>query len=437
MSGSLLQLVTSTGSAPAQYIGPSARSTSINAYENDIHAFEYVEKQFDGTNHYRHIQITRDADTCTPSYIIINTNNPMTPEQFITNIGNSRFKMEIGGQQIFENRVSLYIDLGLFRQLDPVTFSVGIPYSQYNDDIYLIALQYMEVRCFLDLDTHDFIDECSIILEYKYLSHNNRLHMASNGHEHYLQLFQSSYTELTQPTNIITQNLPFDLISKGLLISTDINNISSIQLKLNGTNRWNYNSTMLKLYSQQIGPGIFYIPFSSKIGLFDKAIHAYRSGLNFTRIDYPQLTINFIQPVTKLGVHSLFFNILRTMSGMTGLAFSACGNIITFTTNMPMIYNINPTVKPSNYVWKRINKILLGIKNTDCPITYNPINKGAEYCTCDTCKYNFSKAAFIDSCEYYKNYKCPMCKSPWTDWTIYINVDPTLSKLDNDENIQK
>lgn len=429
MSGSLLQMVSNTAD---QYIRPNANTTSTYSQDNEIHAFEYVQTQFDGANETRYIEIERLSDTVMPSYIIINTNIPMNLEQFITSIGNSKFNMEIGGARIFENRISLYIGLGLIRQLDSVTFSIGIPYSQYNDDLYLIALQYHRVKCYLKLDRFDFISDCSLVLEYKYLSTNTRRDIAQNSHEKYLQLFQSSYTELTQPTNSITQNLPFDLISKGLLIETDINNVSSIRLKLNGINRWDYNSTMLKLYSRQISPGIFYIPFNSKIDLFNKDITTYRSGLNFSRIDQAEFTINFSQPVTKLGVHSLYFNILRIMSGMAGLAFSAHASIEISTSNMP---HAQPTLWPfssnpittSTIVWNRVNKILLGLKNTDCPITYNPINTGDEYCVCSTCKYNFSKTAFIDTCVYSNKYKCPICRSQWTDWTIYTNIDAPVS----------
>jgi hypothetical protein len=56
-------------------------------------------------------------------------------------------------------------------------------------------------------------------------------------------------------------------------------------------------------------------------------------------------------------------------------------------------------------------------RNTECPISFDPINKGDKYYQCVKCKYNFLAEAF----KFANNNKCPMCKCEWTSKLVYVN----------------
>lgn len=68
-------------------------------------------------------------------------------------------------------------------------------------------------------------------------------------------------------------------------------------------------------------------------------------------------------------------------------------------------------------------------KNTECPITYDTIEQNQEYLCCDECRYNFTVDAVL---KYWKSNsnirKCPMCRSKWTDYCKYINIDIDLKE---------
>jgi len=97
-----------------------------------------------------------------------------------------------------------------------------------------------------------------------------------------------------------------------------------------------------------------------------------------------------------------------------------------------------PSNKPSYepIINKEQNKILdeTKTKNIECPITYDIIQYGDEYSTCDGCKYNFKYEAIaqhLEVCSEKANYDCPMCRNEWTNKYKYVN------KLSKEEEIQK
>jgi hypothetical protein len=58
-------------------------------------------------------------------------------------------------------------------------------------------------------------------------------------------------------------------------------------------------------------------------------------------------------------------------------------------------------------------------KNTECPISFEPIKTNDTYCKCSECKYNFSKESIQIALNTKPN--CPMCRAEWTDKTAYVN----------------
>ena len=74
----------------------------------------------------------------------------------------------------------------------------------------------------------------------------------------------------------------------------------------------------------------------------------------------------------------------------------------------------------NNVKWKYVNKIINLTKNNECPISFIKFESGCKYCVCTTCKYNIN-ADILEKCFAEGNECCPMCRSEWTDFTIYIN----------------
>jgi hypothetical protein len=401
---------------------------------NDQYACDYIQLFF--ANNIS-LQVQRHGDACNFKNLIFKTQTDMTSAEFLNNLGSSTFNLEIGNVTHLENRIELYAKLNPIKQIDSNTFIIEIPWNKFNDDLYLISLGFHTVRCYIQLDNPNFISESSLLVEYKYLDSPRRTSLALTSHESPVQSFQSQYVNLNHPTNQIVSRLEFDLLSKGIIIDTDINNINNIKLTFNGSERWNYNKVMLRLLSKNIGSNLYYIPFDSNVDIFDKNVNSFRSGTNFSRIDTVIMTINFDNPVQTIGFHSLYLNFLKYQNGIGTMKYSN-GNFISLQTEDYNNITINnPIMSPlgNNIVWKYLDKLLDTTRNTLCPITYNEIKLNDKYCVCTECKYNFEGTIFKEYIEEISNKRCSMCRSKWTNWTIYTNKDTNVdTNTDTDTN---
>lgn len=62
-------------------------------------------------------------------------------------------------------------------------------------------------------------------------------------------------------------------------------------------------------------------------------------------------------------------------------------------------------------------------KNSECPITFEPIKYGDTYLTCSKCKYNFGEKDIMTHLNTSYNNVCPMCRSTWDDYSVYVNKE--------------
>ena len=68
------------------------------------------------------------------------------------------------------------------------------------------------------------------------------------------------------------------------------------------------------------------------------------------------------------------------------------------------------------------NKLINLDKNSECPINLAPFNDNDKYCVCSSCQCNFGYDAFkvwiVDA----PNKSCPVCRSEWTNFIVYVNA---------------
>jgi hypothetical protein len=69
--------------------------------------------------------------------------------------------------------------------------------------------------------------------------------------------------------------------------------------------------------------------------------------------------------------------------------------------------------------WLRVYEPI-GPEPVTCPILYEDIASGAEYCRCATCKHCFNAEA-LERATKTGGLDCPMCRSRWKSYTVYVN----------------
>ena len=66
-----------------------------------------------------------------------------------------------------------------------------------------------------------------------------------------------------------------------------------------------------------------------------------------------------------------------------------------------------------------IEKVINLNKNSECPVSYIKFEDNCLYYTCNVCEYNIDADTLK---QWIKNNKtCPMCRSEWNNYTIFIN----------------
>ena len=127
------------------------------------------------------------------------------------------------------------------------------------------------------------------------------------------------------------------------------------------------------------------------------------------------------------------------MDGMGGMAYTydLCNNTINLRDNVlesprrPQTIE-RPrrpqTVGTSITYGEPVNKPILIIDASNCPILCEPIAVGDKYMSCHQCNNNFSEQALKQWLESRRpnNRTCPLCRVQWSNFEIYINsaLDP-------------
>ncbi len=365
------------------------------------------------------------GDTCNFKYLIFKTQNNMSINEFINNLGNSTFDLTFDNLFIFSNHLILYTKLNPIKQINSNTFCIEIPWEKFNNEIVL--LYYHKIKCLIKLDNPNIISEISLLIENKYFNNQQKEKMIKSKNIKPIQLFQSHHVSLNQSTYKVKSKLDFILFSRGIIIDTDINNINSFQLTCNGLNLINYDKVMLLLLSKNIGSNLYYIPFDCSIDFFNKDVESFNSGINFSNYDIITI-IEFDTPIQNFSLYSLYLNYLIYENGKNSLVYlNPYNNYQTQNDG----FHFSNTVNQNNnkIIWKFMNKILDNCRNTICPITYNEINVNDTYCVCNKCKYNLSETFFKEYIEKYDNKRCPICKTIWDNWTIYTNKEPDNNNI--------
>lgn len=97
-------------------------------------------------------------------------------------------------------------------------------------------------------------------------------------------------------------------------------------------------------------------------------------------------------------------------SRVTSFTIMTNSNVSSFTMTPSKLKPTITNIKPINID-----------KNTECPISYEEIKYGDKYFICTNCKYNFIEQAILTHLT--RNKLCPMCRSTWSDYCVYINKE--------------
>jgi len=326
------------------------------------------------------------------------------------------FTIKVGGQNI------LNLDYNFFK-LITASEKIGnmwllkMDLSPFLMPIPFISLQFSVVAIELMMDEGAY-DDIHLLVEHIYLDTNERMPLAMEPHNYPCQHIQGKTIEFAHSRRSeVFCELDFGLVSKGYFIVGDIDNLEQVILRLNYGIRFDYNRIMLHLLGKRLNSTTLYIPLNNAMNWNDIRYESYVGGINHSRIDKAEICVRFNRDVGNIGVYTINSNTLMVFSGMMGIKYvPEFGSIVLKDT-----FEVIPqTIRSPQIVWAKKMKPIHADKKF-CPIEYDEIRDGMEYCECDRCHNCFTASGLM---EYFKTaimHKCPLCRGTWTSWTVYTN----------------
>ena len=407
-------------------------------------AHEYLTFESGVTNP---ILITRNADIIIPEYLELEFSDP---DRFnISDVKKLILNMVIGGQTMQQFPLSLLINLNEPIICDEKMY-INLCFDMLFGDLKLIGLQYHDVRFkFVQNESLNCISSYGIVSKLTYLDSQEWRDISQRACEDIIQQisFINVKTDINDPSQTSDiyelRRLPFCHISKGFFIECEnVDNLNNIHLKFNNEDRFDLDRFLIRTKCKKINQNLLYFPFNYGKEYTERTITSYEGGANFSRLDIVNMTLIFDTAINNVKIYSLQSNIYRQANGMGGLAFSSdlCYDTIDLRNNVserprgPVYISsvdnngrnpIPQTVGTSITYSEPINKPILEIDASNCPISSEPIVIGDKYMCCHQCKNNFSETAIKQWLEGRRPVQrtCPLCRVQWSNFEIYVNVD--------------
>ena len=289
--------------------------------------------------------------------------------------------------------------------------------SPFLMPIPFISLQFHEVVIELIMDEGAY-DDIHLLVEHIFLDTNERMPLAMEPRNYPCQYIQGKTIEFDHSRRSeVFCELDFGLVSKGYFIVGDIDNLEQVILRLNYGIRFDYNRIMLHLLGKRLNSTTLYIPLNSAMNWNDIRYESYVGGINHSRIDKIEMCVRFNRDVGNIGVYTINSNTRMVISGMMGIKYVPEFGSIRLQDRFEVI---DTTIHSPQIVWAKKMKPIHADKKF-CPIEYDEIRDGMEYCECDRCNNCFTASGLMECFKTTIMHKCPLCRGTWTSWTVYTN----------------
>jgi hypothetical protein len=401
------------------------------------------------------LTMERVCDVNCPEYLEIELNPNIDRNNFKNICHKVCFEMEIGGSRI------LYIPLRFMMHLKDYEicdnkFYISIPFQMFCDNIKLINLQFQDVK-FKLTNTENNFALCKLISKGIYYDLQNRREIAHGNHDNIVQQLASTEITYSNERNEFMYRIPFTSIHKGFFIeSENVDEINEIKLKLNQHIRTNYNRFLVRTKCVKINQHLLYFPLNYDKSYTDRTIEGFEGSLNLSRIDSSKLYIKLDNPQSKICIYGLGSNMLKYTNNMCGLSHYSytdhnyeeyneesneeSNEDVNYTYRLaayrsrPILPPIQTQLAPiqtqsASVIINQSNAIVYKpITNNDkltCSITQEDILVNARYMSCSQCSNNFDESSIKTWFRQRHHKNCPMCRSNWCDFNVYINgVEP-------------
>lgn len=418
--------------ALTQLVAYGEQNTHIGQGTNKAYAYH----TYKSNNITEKIIISRNADIVLPEYLELTLTNPdLSIGEIKRLIFDLNLKFYVGTLEITNFPLNLFANLNEPMVVDSKLY-INLCFNMLFEDIKLLGLNYNEVSFKLNaiqgpslLDLTEYFSDWGIVSKVTFLDTGERRQLASLQ-ELRIPIQEINYFDMAVNRNnpSLTSDtfyfrIPSYGLSKGFFIEADnINHISNIKIIVeNDRLRFDLNKFLILTKCKKISDTILYFPFNDVKLFSDRTPQSYEAGMNLSRFNHVHMEIKFDIPKTKLKIYEVIFNVYKQQSGIGGLIF--CRDNYSYLRELSDYDNkrkINALVDIKYN--KPIFKLIIDANKRFCPISFDEIPLKEQYMSCTECKNNFNAKLLQNWMSKNSNTrKCPMCKTEWTNFNVYIN----------------
>jgi hypothetical protein len=403
----------------------NSQSSRNNLIYNNQRQFEHMQNN----NCFKLIINHNECDTLIPKYLVFNLNSDTNINNFINSIENSKFKMIINNVDLINHYLSLYTKLYPVDNVISNSFVVKIPFESLFDKLNIFECMFHNIEFQIEnLNNENFASInliCTNTFEFERRLDNTTL---------YRQNFIYQDIDNNNDDRLLNSiSLNFDFIIRGYFLECNVQKLSNLSISFNRSTLFNYNKTMINLFTKKINDKLLYIPLNNNFNYEDYNIDNFLGAINHSRFDRVTMDLEWETPPGNL---RLWANTACLIRYNNGLFNYSCGNFINhqlINSNnavINMIQNnlslgwpetIQNNTQSNNTEWPEIIRIIDTSRNLTCPISFEEFTTGCRYCFCNTCNNNFMASPLRIYFNNRHSNNCPICRTPWTNNNIYIN----------------
>ena len=233
--------------------------------------------------------------------------------------------------------------------------------------------------------------------------------------------------------------------------------LQEIKFYTNQFIRFHYDAYLIRQKCVKISDDMIYFPFNSQELFSNNSNASYRGSINFDGIESHFLNLKFLHRRQKVRIYVLSKNNYNQRDNIINIQnmYNSFNLYEDFNTHplTPIDELIRPFIPEEHliyagpihdvslndtpYISQVLNRKINEQDQKICPIEQTEIKENERYMLCYSCQNCYSEYAIISwfvSCNNYnRSSTCPTCRSPWSDYNVYINTDQEIQDINEME----
>ena len=273
------------------------------------------------------VVIPRNSDSCKLLYFIICSKEITSIQALKKVMENCELEITIGGCPVIKYYFDILMELEQVKKYEN-EYVIMIPSDFTVNEIFLIALQWHDVRININLENIELIDDMQLYCEGKFMEEQKRNCIVNTSQEHMFQEIEL-LVDHSWSSNKLSETqynfIPAGMV-KGYFIQGDLSKIKQLTLKYDNVIRLTYDNIQLGVLCHKISDKLHYLSFTNKNNYKELSLESYIGASCAAKVNVasfilklsPTYKNNDADTIDTIKIYSMSFYLMRYIGGMGG-----------------------------------------------------------------------------------------------------------------------